>query len=44
MRKLLDTLWGGHPSDFVLDSPYQLPRQGSDRSARENCAGLKSDP
>jgi UPF0755 protein len=24
MRKLLDTLWGGHPSDFVLDSPYQL--------------------
>jgi len=24
MRKLLDTLWGGHPSDFALDSPYQL--------------------
>jgi UPF0755 protein len=24
MHKLLDALWGGHPSDFVLDSPYQL--------------------
>jgi UPF0755 protein len=24
MRKLLDTLWSGHPSDFALDSPYQM--------------------
>jgi UPF0755 protein len=24
MRKLLDSLWAGHPTDFVLDSPYQL--------------------
>jgi UPF0755 protein len=24
MRKLLDTLWTGHPSGFELDSPYQL--------------------
>jgi len=24
MHKLLDTLWIGHPPDFVLDSPYQL--------------------
>lgn len=24
MTKLLDRLWTGHPSDFVLDSPYQL--------------------
>jgi UPF0755 protein len=24
MHKLLDALWGGHPVDFVLDSPYQL--------------------
>jgi len=24
MHKVLDVLWGGHPSDFALDSPYQL--------------------
>jgi UPF0755 protein len=24
MRKLVDTLWTGHPSAFELDSPYQL--------------------
>ncbi len=24
MRKLLDTLWSGHPAEFALDSPYQL--------------------
>jgi len=24
MRKLLDTLWAGHPPGFELDSPYQL--------------------
>jgi UPF0755 protein len=24
MRKLVDTLWAGHPSAFELDSPYQL--------------------
>jgi len=24
MHKLLESLWAGHPADFVLDSPYQL--------------------